>query len=566
MLDTSSSEDLRKMILSLLQEIKGILSTGAIAYIINAEIASIQEMLIELEENKVAFRKREHHVDGWTVPCGIESCPGTTGTKKWLERLSEYVLFSPGAILPEIITVLENCQLHPRDRSSLLMRAMHQARENGEFRLLAYFIREIIQPGEIDLSAQEAGEVLTVFEPRKLRSIDSNVAAEFIEQHLPLFKTPHRRVMALTRLGEIELIENRLPQAEEHLRQALGLSMEMNSGDWVPAILSSMAEIPRDFEGIKEMAAEIDRVIDWLPLLKDNEVMVRILATAATALAGFRMNAAADKAILSAMTHVPVVTLETQQVLEWCRAKVFISSGRRKPAMTMLQRALLLAESVNDQLAVMEILNTIVFEMKERPGYTVRSLISIMQNVSKRASISGNLSNRLYALDLMVDMYTRTLQIMNAREAAEKVSEIVGSLDMLSEEPHASWCEAYLGFLIGDSRTISSGDLLLPGTDGFLKSLAEGSNPASKAVEISDHLMASPGSDSVLYALILAMEAYSRAFDRAASIIAAAIDSSYSSFHEDPFLSWKLCISGILASKDRHADDFFQSAQIMASA
>ncbi|MCK4806778.1 MAG: hypothetical protein KAT09_03985, partial [Candidatus Aegiribacteria sp.] len=563
-MNTTSAEFLKKMIPSLLHGMKSILSTSAIAHIMKAEIASTQEVLAELEEDKVVCRKREHHVDGWTVPGETGPCPGTPGTEEWLERLSGYVLFSPGAILPEMITVLENGHLSARDRTFLLLGAMQQARENGEFRLLAYFIGEIMRPGEISLKVQEAEKVLSVFEPRKLRDVDNTTAVEFIEQHLPLFESPCARAMALTRLGELELIENKLPQAEKYLKEALELSMKKNTGDWIPAILSSMAEIPRDFEGIEEMAAEINRIIDWLPRIKDNEARVRILATAATALVGLRMNAAAEEAILSAMTHIPVVTLETQQVLEWCRAKVFIASGRRKAAMSMLHRALLLAESVNDQLAVTEVLNTIVFEMKERPGYTVRSLISIMQSVSKRAATSGNLSNRLYALDHMVDMYTRTLQVAKAGDAAKMVAEIVGSSEILSEESRASWCEAYLGFLMGDEKTISSGDLLLPGTDGFLKSLAEGSEPVSEAGKISDHLVTSPGSDSVLYALILAMEAYSRGFNGAPSIIAAALDSSYSSFHEDPFLSWKLCISGILASKERHADDFFQSAQILA--
>jgi hypothetical protein len=315
---------------------------------------------------------------------------------------------------------------------------------------------------------------------------------------------------------------------------------------------------------MKEKAIVIEKLINWLTGIRDNDVMVRILATSAAALAELGMNDAAEKTILSAMTHIPVVTLKTQQILEWCRAKVFIASGRKKPAMNMLQRALLLAESVNDQLAVMEILKTIVFEMKERPGYTVRNLISIMQSVSKRASTSGNISNRLYALDHMVDLYTRTLQFAKAWDAAQKVSNIIDSSDMLEDEPLTEWCEAYLGFLVRDEKPIVGGDLILPGTDGFLKSLAGGSEPVSEAGIISDYLLASPGSDSTIYALILAMEAFARGFDKASSIIAAALDSSYSNFHEEPFMSWELCISGILASKDRDADDFFQSAQILA--
>lgn len=552
------------MISSLLRGVGRILSVRAIASITNAEITSVRKMLAELEKAGIICVKMEHHVDGWTVPVRAESGVEDTHSQKWLEKLSEYVLSSPVATLPEIMTVLENGNPSPRDRAFLLLEAMRQAQKNGEFRLLSYFIREIMLPGGNILTAQEAGEILSVFEPRKLRNFDCDTAVEFIEQYLPLFNTTRERAMALTRMGELELLESRLQQAEEHFREALELSMEMNTGDWVPAILSSLAEIPRDFDGMKETAAVIDKVINWLPGLGDNDIMVRILATAAAALAELRMNAAAEKTILSAMIHIPVVTLKTQQILEWCRAKVFIASGRKKPAMDMLRRALLLAESVNDQLAVMEILSTIFSEMKESPDYTVRNLISIMQSVSKRAAISGNISNRLYALDHMVDMYTRTLQFSKAVDAAQKVSRIIDSSDMLEDEPLTAWCEAYLCFLGNDEKEIAGGDLILPGTDGFLKSLSGGFEPVAEAGIISEHLLASPGSDSTVYALILAMEAFARGFDKASSIIAAALDSSYSNFTEDPFVSWELCISGILASKARHADDFFQSAQILA--
>lgn len=466
--------------------------------------------------------------------------------------------------LPEILSGLESGELSPRERAFLLLGGMRQARENGEFRLLSYLISEIMKTGGTDLTVQEAEEVLALFAPRKLRYIDTAIAIDFIEQHLPSFGPPCGKVIALTRLGELELQENRLPQSEKHLKEALALSMEKNAGEYIPAILGSMAEIPRDFEGIKEMAAEIERVMEWLPRINDDDVKVRVLATAADVLAGFKMNTAAQNAIFFAMTLIPVVSVETRQMLEWCRAKVYIASGRRKAAMTMLHRALLLAEDMNDQLAVMEVLNTIVFEMKERPGYTIRSLISIMEGVLDRALASGNLSNRLYALDQMADMFTRTLQVSKAFEVVERISRIARSPEIVRDDPRASWCEAYLGFYAGVEQCSGSGDLLLPGTDDFLKSLAEGTEPVSGAAAISDHLLASPRSGSVLYAIILAMEAYSRGFSRAHSIIAAALDSSYSNFHEDPFLSWKLCISGILASKESHADDFFGSAQILA--
>ncbi len=561
-LHTPSNEFLTHTIPSLLRGMNGILCTSAISYILNAEMASVQEILTELETAGLICRKREHRTNGWSIP-GKNSVDSPEN-EKWLKRLAEYVLFSPAATLPEKIMVLRNGNPSPRDRTLLLLGVMQQARENGEFRLLASFIKEIMLHAESDLTIQEVENVLAVFEPRKQRYIDSGAAIEFIKHHLPSFTSIPSRAMALARLGELELIENRLSNAEKFLGEALKQCMEGETGEWIPVILSSLGEIPRDFKGMTAMAEEIGRIIDWLPRITDNDTVARILATAASVLAELRKYSPAEKAILSAMSHIPVVTLETQSVLEWCRAKVFIASGRKKAAMSMLQRALLLAQSVNDQLAVMEILNTIIHEMKERPGYSLRSLISIMQSVFRRAESSGNISNRLYTLDQTMDMYTRTLQIREALNSMEKITEILASSEMLSDEPLTSWCSCYIGFLVGRDMTPRSADLHLPGTCAYLSSLAGGIEPSEEAGIVASHLISSPGSDSVVYALILAMEAYARGYDRAASIIAAALDSSYSNSQENPFLSWNLCISGMLASVDRHADDLFQSAQILA--
>ena len=227
---TPTSEDLRKMIPSLLQGMKGVLSTSAIASIASAEISSVQEILAELEKDAIVCTRSEHHVEGWTVPGETGSNHVTGDTREWLERLSEYVLSSPGATLPEITAALESGHLSPHNRATLLLWGMRQARESGEFRLLSHFLREIMRPEGIDLTGQEAGEVLSVFEPRKLRNVSSVVAAAFIDRHLSLFESPRARVMVLTRLGELELLENRLPQAEEHLKEALDLSMENNTG------------------------------------------------------------------------------------------------------------------------------------------------------------------------------------------------------------------------------------------------------------------------------------------------------------------------------------------------
>jgi len=140
----------------------------------------------------------------------------------------------------------------------------------------------------------------------------------------------------------------------------------------------------------------------------------------------------------------------------------------------------------------------------------------------------------------------------------------VDSSEMFKEESLSAWCETYLDYLSDDAGTFEKGDLLLPGTGSFLKSLSEGSSPDGAAATVSDHLLSPHSDDSPVFALILALEALASGHAKASSVISTVLDSMYRSFHDDHFLSWELCISGILATKEKHADDFFHSAQVLA--
>ncbi|MCK4672335.1 MAG: hypothetical protein KAT47_07270, partial [Candidatus Aegiribacteria sp.] len=342
------------------------------------------------------------------------------------------------------------------------------------------------------------------------------------------------------------------------------LSMSVEAGIWLPEILESIVEIPHDFKGMRKTAAKIQNVINWLPELEDNDLIVVILATAAVSLAVLRMNSASETAIQAALSREGILSPSSRQSLEWCRAKVYMVSGKKKEAIAMLERALLQAEKLNDQMAVAEILNTIVIAMKERSGYTIRNLISIMERVSKKAATSGSVSNHLYALDHLADMYFRTLQISLSRSAAGEIKEILQFEKILLDEPVTEWCSAFLGFLTGETPIPEKADLLLPGTVNFLQQLERNKEPIKEAEAISDILLSSPGSEAVIYALFLAMESFAEGFEKSSAIIAAALDSSITHFQQEPVLSWKMCISALLSLKEEHKEDLFSSAQILA--
>ncbi len=555
-------DDLDPRIVSLLSGIGSTLSTGAIAFVLDVPADEVESSLERLREKEQVQARQENHQCGWTSAVDHPPLPDAGKAGEWMERLAEYALLSPGATLFELMTVIRWEKLPSRNRSALLLSAVREAVEYGEFSLLTGYIMEMM--GQKGLDEGETVEVLTMFEPRRLRGYSFDRAESFVLDNLPILRSTTGRILALTRLGELQLLQNRSSSAEEHLRKALQLSLESGLGEHIPTVLESLGELPRDFHGMTELSGELEKVLEWVCSIGDPELEARIRAAAALAQSGLRMNTLAERTILSAMSGISSLSLPAQLAVEWSRARVYIASGRRKAAMSMLQRALMLAESVNDQLTVMEILSTLVSEMKERPGYTVRNLISIMRNISRKASACGNLSNRIYALDHLTDMFTRTLHFAEAATTAGQFSEITGASEMLREDPLSAWCMAYISSLTDKEPVTEAAEGILPGTSGFLGKLAEGGDPISEAGVIAEHLIASKGEEKLVYALILAMEAFARGRRKAASVIAAALDSSYGSSSEDLFISWKLCVSGILSSRDRYSDDFFQSAQIMA--
>lgn len=555
---------LEERIVTVLSGLGGVLSGGALAFILDSGVEEVDKALDSLRKQGRVCLKDEYHVKGWTSADEIPFDIDQEQLGKLLSKLAEYALVSPGATLPEMMIAIGSGTLTFRDRVVLLLLALREAEEFGEFRLLTYLIMEIMGLDREGLREAEMAEVLRVFEPRRLRGYSVEKAEDFLLDILPIMRDPGGRALAVTRLGELELLRNRSASAEEHLREALDLSIHSGSCMQIPTILESLGEIPRDYQAMSEIASELERVLQWVSGIDDPDVQARVTAAAALAQSGLRMNALAEKTILSAMTRIATLPLETQLSVEWSRARIYMASGRRKAAMTMLQRALMLAESVNDQLAVMEILNTIVGQMKERSGFTVRDLMTIIENVSRKALTSGNLSNRMHALDQLTDLYTRTLQLSDAAAAAGELAENAVSSKPLSAGFLSEWHLAYIGFLTGEDASLGRGDGILRCTGDFLRAMADGAEPLSAAAGIAEQLHKATGTERPMFALVLAMEAFSRGMVRAARAIAAALDSSRGGSSGNHFVSWKLCISGMLSSSEQYSDDFFQSAQVLA--
>lgn len=561
---SSPPDTLQQSILALLSSAEGALGTGTIACILELNIHTVRKAINALKDRGSIKRKLEHHVEGWLFSGDAIIEKTAFLPEDWEKRMTEYALFSPGVSLSEIRIALRQDNLDVVDRVNLLLSALHQAGEIGEFRLVSSYIRELMCIQDNVLSLEQIGEILRNYEPRKLRDIKHSLARKFIKSHLNSFETALEKILAMTRLGELELMDNDLIEAEKHLDSALQLSMKEKTGNRVPEILESMVEIQRDFQGMKRVAANIQKVINWSPELEDDDLVVKILATAAASLAGLRMETAAETAIQSAMAQIPVISPSARQVLEWCRAKVCMASGNMKTAIPLLERALLLAVNLDDQMAVTRILNTIVSTMKWRPGYSIRSLVEIMERVSDRTATGRNVSNQLYVLDHLVDMYFRTLQIRKAESTKREICRIILASEMQLNEPVTEWFAAFMDYLLGREVQPEKADLLLPGTARFLQLLRCDEEPVKEAKSLTEFLLSPKGSDAVVFALFLAMVSFAEGHDKASAIIASTLDLIFSRSHKETVPSWKLCISGLLASKPQDAEDFFNSAQVLA--
>ena len=563
----ASPNYLQHSIPALLSAAEGYLSTKAIAFILEVDLNTAGETVASLSERGLLKEKREHSVPAWQLSKEADNALkeeyAVKMTDVWVRKLTEYALFAPGVLLSEFSTALKQDGLTLLDRANLLLSALRLARDNGEFKRVTQYIHTLMNLPENTLSLPGMREIFKIYKPRRLRDTEHAEARKFFESILPSLGSSSDRAMALTRLGECELMENEFPLAEQHLNDALRLSMSAEAGVWLPEILESIVEVPHDFKGMRKTATKIQNVITWVPELEDNDLIVVILATAAVSLAALRMNAAAESAIQAALSRKCVLSLSSRQSLELSRAKVYMALGKKKKALVMLERALLLAEKLGNQMTVAEILNGIVSAMKDRSGFTIRNLISIIERVSENTSTRGCVSNHLYALDHLADTYFRTLQISHSRSAQRAVRGILQFEEMLSTAPVTEWCSAYLGFLTGETPISEKADLLLPGTVKYLQKLRDGEEPIKEAGSISDFLLSSPGGEAYIYALFLALESFAEGFEKASTIIAAALDSSISNFQQETMLSLKLCLSALLSSKHEHAEDFFSSAQIL---
>ena len=568
MAPTTSTDRMSPLAVSIVELLRfaggGPLSQEAITFVLSQGRLDVTGTVSLLIDQGRLAEKLEHGESG-LVLLDLEST-GETGDfhETWSERLVEYALSSPGATVHELVVASEQLGTEPALRAMLLHQAVKAAREIGEFRMVGSLIEDLIGLSGDGLSEVQVRDIISMIEPRKLRDMDRSLISTFIKAAMEWMESPSDRIMALARLGEMEIIGNHLPKGILLLNEALSISVEHETGEWIPVIIENLAEMTSDYDRMNRTADQIQEVIAWTPVLVDDDLKLRILATAAASLARIKRHKAADTTIQSAIALSPQVSPDARRVLEWCRARVHIASGRVNEAVIYLERALLLAENLNDQVAVSDILDTLVSTMKGQPGYTVRSLTAIMERVSRRATTSGNVSNQIYALNHLADMYLRTLQFSGVARVYRDMHRLVDSAGISMSVPVAEWCNGFMCHLAGEAVPSTGADVLIPGSSAFLLRMEKGEDPVTEAQLVAEHFNTCDSNNTLVYGLFLALDAFGCGFRSSASVVAAALQRYLGSMEGENVPSWKLCVSGILAEEDGDAEDFLSSAEVLA--
>ncbi len=541
-----------------------VLGTRAIAYTLGRGVQEVSSTLSELSRRGVVERKLEHHTSGWRPrkQASGGSAGGLDGEAA--ERLIEYATLSPGASLSELLLALRLAGPDHSVRADMLHSALRVARENGEFRMVSYLLQEIVSMPAERTTAHQVAEVLRTMEPKRLRSLNAPMVRDYVLSRMEMLERPEERALARARLGELALQSDDPARAWSYLEQALEYCLEHSVGEWVPTILETLADVPGDYETTERTVELLAGTVERSAELGDGDTRLRVLATAAASLAAMGRHRAADNAIQSAIELSSQASPDARRVLEWCRARVSLASGKSGRAIQLLERALLLAENLNDQMAVSEVLDTLVSTMRSQPGYTVRSLSSIMERVARRAESSGNVSNQLYAMNQLTDIYSRTLQLRRAMSMVRRTREVRREVSLRMPEPLTDWYAAFFGYLSGEPCEDDLADLHMTGTIGILRGMLEGRDPLEEAARAADAIRGSASSSSREQAVLLALEAYARGFGETAARLAEALESIGRLDGGGWEPCWKLCLSGMLATGPPEADDFFDSAQVLA--
>lgn len=560
-------DDTDRSILALVSQLGSPVSLAAVAEVLQESPGIISASLEKLAGVGLVSKHEERSFVGWKpagqAPEEFLAAPGNEAI--WSERFVGFVLGSPAAALPELLTASRLAINEPFALANILYSALMLAREAGELDLLADLAGQIAALQPDSLSPSQMRSILLAVEPCRLQRLNAILMKPLLNYWLGSFTEPQDISLVRARLGELSFVERDYDEAYRQLIIALESCSTATGGpgELTPSVLSSALRVASVLGKIEDLSSKVSELPAFLSPDANPETVIGVLSWAAfiQAQAGFAQEALS--LIQKAAPLLPLASPAGRQTYDWCHGRTLMVFGELSAAAASLERALLLAENRADHLSVAEILSSLVLCQERLPGHTVRQMIENLNLVADRAAAAGNASYRAFALSRLLGLSVRSLQFSRANSLFAGL-ESLGRDPVSEEASYAAWYKALMDFQAGSSPGLGAADAYLPGTTELLDCFMSGRDPADAVSMVSSFIRTSARGELVPAGLNLALEAAARGFDTPARIIGSALAELYRPHMDEVIPAWRLCINGLLSARPAEVEKALWSAQHVA--
>ncbi len=561
-------EGLGRRALALLVHAGEPLGARMVAHTVDADPSETEETLEALEKDglvrQIVLRRKRF----WRAVEGIPPellAFGRDPGRTWNDRLIRFALSHPSPGLSELLAAIRVCGDEPSVRANLLYDTFLIAGEGRNSELIGRLLPKIMDLPSDSLSPNQIRNVLATTEPRDLPGLDMERAREVFSDWRKRLSKGEGRVLADIRLAELDIMEGRDPEAMRRMDSAVDTTIETGAdAGRLGLCLSVLSEMQPGAESAESELETVKRALQAMPPNASPAEKTVALSRGALALSVRGRSEDAVKLLAGAESLAGVAGPDAKQIWEWCRGRVLLDRGLLKPAVEALEKALLLAENRGARSSVVKILDLTATCQERLPGYTLRGVVERIEGILTPGAGPDSGVYRLHSLSRLYALHIRMLR----PDRAEAALRDLESMDRLPEESRGlgllEWFRAFWAYQTGRRPVPEGGDLLLPGTTRLLQALADGADPKTEALAVADVIRECSNMDVIVLGLYLALDAAAHGCREVAREMAMALTVSYRPRMNELIPAWRLCINGLLASRETEAEKALASAQTMA--
>jgi len=561
-------EGLQRTALALLVHAGEALGARMVAHTVDADPTEVEQVLAEMEEAGFVTSTANRRRTFWKAVEGIPVellVPEREASQLWDDRLIRFALSHPSPGLTELLAAIGRAGNEPDVRANLLYSALNIAGESGRSELIGRLLPLMLELPPDLLSSNQTRRILEVVGPRDLAGLDVEATRRVFEEWRQRLPREEGRTLADIRLAELDLMEGRAEDAGELIESAVEeISAGGGGGLELSLCLCVLSEMGWESGRAESGAETAEKALAAMPKAASPSEKTVILSRGALALSNLGRPERASELVTRAGSVASSVGPDAKQVWEWCRGRVMLAQGKLKPAVESMERALLLAENRGDRGSVAEMLGLVVMCQERLPGYTLRGIADRIESRVTRGVGGESSVYRYHSLARLYAVHIRSLRLERAEEAAERVAGIEKLPETDAAGSLMDWFGAFLAYQTGGERVAGGGDALLPGTSELLTALSEGTDPQVQARAVAGSIGEDSDMELVTLGLYLALETAARGWRGAARTMASALTKAYRPRMEEVIPAWRLCINGLLSSREREAEKSLASAQIMA--